>query len=828
MDVSDDIIDAEIIDDPDDNGDDDQDEIIDGDVLEDDTDWPLFDAAITYLEAGWTPTPLRNKVPTQKRWTGIRPSKPDCWAWWVEEKRHNGVGIICGRISGGLLVVDIEAELAADDERMSRVLTTVDQDSAGKLMESMHASAAATPSGGRHLYFRVTDSEVVPGNAKLAFRGSGDDAVLLVETRGEGGQVAAPPGDGRTWLGTAGPGTATDITSEQMSSILGAFRALDESGIKIAPPPTPSVPYAPDPDRRPSVADAWDSALMAGTIRWDDIADEGWTLTGYDDEGRSLWTRPDYGKKTKAASSAKGFERWVGGPRPVLVVHSTSVPHLPQGAGQRLTPAKVWAHSFFGGDQAAANMALEALATTGQFDPRITRDVPTVVLDEVKCICAERPPLATAPTLAEFAPTIPENDLWDARPWLRHIHTYARSRMVPPLALLAVTLVRAVSIVPPWVTLPPIVGGKGSLNLFCALVGTSGAGKTATTSASDELLPWALPWRHIGTGEGLLKMYVRQVREKDPDTGKWTQRLETVEHSVNAIIDEVDTLTAVSSRQGATVLPILRSAWSAASVGFSNSDQERNLSLKGNAYRLGLAIGAQPTRLQPLFDDADGGTPQRFVWAPLIDPGAPDHRNLPPDPGPLLRPALKIPAQSGGVSLVLCEQITNAVRGNRHQVLTTGDTQGLDGHALFTRVKLAAACAIMDGRLDVTEDDWALSGVIQAVSDSTRAWVQSQIRTSLAAVSSRRAESRANEAVVIDEKVTSERVGRIARVLARAVSRSGELPIGKAKAAVGRDKDYFEAALQFAVSARWVSESERPNPKTGKPVRVLTVGSEAL
>ena len=146
MDVSDDIIDAEIIDDPDDNGDDDQDEIIDGDVLEDDTDWPLFDAAITYLEAGWTPTPLRNKVPTQKRWTGIRPSKPDCWAWWVEEKRHNGVGIICGRISGGLLVVDIEAELAADDERMSRVLTNVAQDSAGKLMQSMHARAAATPS----------------------------------------------------------------------------------------------------------------------------------------------------------------------------------------------------------------------------------------------------------------------------------------------------------------------------------------------------------------------------------------------------------------------------------------------------------------------------------------------------------------------------------------------------------------------------------------------------------------------------------------------------------------------------------------------------------
>ena len=27
----------------------------------------LYDAALGYLAAGWTPTPLRDKVPTQKR-----------------------------------------------------------------------------------------------------------------------------------------------------------------------------------------------------------------------------------------------------------------------------------------------------------------------------------------------------------------------------------------------------------------------------------------------------------------------------------------------------------------------------------------------------------------------------------------------------------------------------------------------------------------------------------------------------------------------------------------------------------------------------------------
>ena len=787
----------------------------------------LYDAAIAYLEAGWTPTPLRNKIPTQKRWTDIKPSGPDCWVWWVDEaSRHNGIGIICGATSGNLLVVDIEKELVADQPRMGQVLAAVqasDQEAGALLIQSFTQSAATTPSNGRHLYFRVTDAPAPP-NLKLAFQGQGDDAVLLVETRGEGGQVAAPPGDSRLWLGESGPGKVTDVTGEQLEHILEAFRSLDESGIRHNPPPAPSAPYVPDADREPTVADAWSNMLMDGQITWADILDPGWTHNGYDDEGRSLWVRPDYGDKTKALSSAKGFERWIGGARPVLVVHSTSVAHLPHGPGQRLTPARVWAHCYFGGDQGSANAALEILATEGEADPRIA-DVPICVLDEARAIVATK---TRPPELSEFTPA-QADDFWDARPWLRHIHTFAQSRMVPPFALLSVALVRAVSTVPPWVTIPPIIGGKGSLNLFCSLVGTSGAGKTATCAASDELMPWALSWRHVGTGEGLLHMYAKRVREKDPETGAVKVQLERINYQVNAIIDEVDTLTAISSRQGSTIMSILRSAWSGSSIGFSNADQERSLSLDSQTYRLGLVLGAQPTRLQALFDDQDGGTPQRFIWAPLIDRDAPHFRNLPDDPGPLPRPALHIPAQYNGTDFVLCEQVTDAVRANRHQVITTGDTGGLDGHALFTRVKVAAACAIMDGRLEVTDDDWALSGVIQAVSDSTRTWVQAQIAGAAAAVSAKRAESRAREAVVVDEKVTKGRVGRIARVLARAVSRHQEQTTGQARKALGRDKDSLEQAVQFAVEAGWIIDTERPhhqNPE--KVVRVLIPGKEAL
>lgn len=782
----------------------------------------LYDAAIEYLAADWTPTPLRDKIPTQKRWTGIVPSGADCWSWWVDDPRHNGIGIICGTTSGGLIVVDIEHELAEDQHRMATVLQATGGDITALLMRSFSQSAATTPSGGRHLYFRVTDGPT-PTNMKLAFRGSGDDAVLLVETRGEGGQVAAPPGKGRDWIGTSGPGQATEVTAAQLDAILDAFRSLDESGIKHTPPPAPSTPYIPDPDRKPSVADAWTNALMAGQITWADILDDGWTPNGYDDEHLSLWVRPDYGDKTKAPYSAKGFEQWMGGSRPVLVVHSTSVPHLPTGARQRLTPARVWAHCFFNGDEAAANAALEQAATTGDMDPRITRDIPTVVLDEARTICEDRGDPAP---LAAFTPDVAEADWWDDRPWLRHIHTFARSRLVSPYALLSVVLVRVSAHTLPSITLPALVGGKGSLNLFCALVGPSGAGKSAVCAASDELLPWADPWVHIGSGEGLLHTYVARARGDDPDNpGRTIWKVEQHTWKAAGIVDEIDTLTALGARQGSTLLPTLRSAWSGSGIGFGYADPAKRLHLAPHSYRLGLVVGAQPTRCEALFDEADAGTPQRFIWAPLTDPRAPDD---PPDnPGPLPEPTS---AYDGfNPSITVSTTLRDAVVANRRLALRTGQTNGLDGHALLNRVKVSAAIALVEGRLDVTDADWELAGRIQATSDLTRAWVQAQIAEVRAKSGMQRAEARAQEAVVVDRTVTDAKIGRIARVVARAVHTAGEqgLARGKAKVRVAsRDRDDFEAGVHFAVAAGWVEEVEHLHPSNGTVVQALIPGKE--
>jgi len=41
----------------------------------------------------------------------------------------------------------------------------------------------------------------------------------------------------------------------------------------------------------------------------------------------------------------------------------------------------------------------------------------------------------------------------------------------------------------------------------------------------------------------------------------------------------------------------------------------------------------QPARARPLLSRADDGLPQRFIWAPVLDPDVTDAK--PADPGPL-------------------------------------------------------------------------------------------------------------------------------------------------------------------------------------------------
>ena len=116
-------------------------------------------------------------------------------------------------------------------------------------------------------------------------------------------------------------------------------------------------------------------------------------------------------------------------------------------------------------------------------------------------------------------------------------------------------------------------------------------------------------------------------------------------------------------------------------------------------------------------------------------------------------------------------------------------------------------------------------------SDAARAWVQRVIAREREAVADKRAAGKAREAVVVDATITDARVGRVGRVIARAVQRAGEDGLTRNQVrekVASRDRDDFEAGLQFALAASWVAEVERPQARSDDPVRVFIPGREAV
>lgn len=348
--------------------------------------------------------------------------------------------------------------------------------------------------------------------------------------------------------------------------------------------------------------------------------------------------------------------------------------------------------------------------------------------------------VARRPRGPENTSEMTDLDFWTARPVLHHIRDAARAAAVGPWAVLGTVLVDAVTAVGPELVLPPIVGGPASLNPFTALVGPPGAGKGGATACARRAVAILGPDGHnarapqypLGTGEGLVRIFAGDGGEDAPPPPRC------------AIVDvpEVDMLGAQQGRQGSTLMPVLRSAWMGEHLGFTTSDRARRTSLEAHTYRVGMIAGVQPLRAGVLLDDADGGTPQRFIWLRVDDPGA--TRTPPPWPGQHTVHVPEVPPE--GREMSVPDEIPRVVLDERHEVLTGGlGRVSLDGHGLLAREKAAAAMALLDGRADVSAEDWELAGHLIAVSDATRAEVQAIRDNAVRRQRARRAEERAED-----------------------------------------------------------------------------------
>ncbi|HLZ39068.1 MAG TPA: hypothetical protein VKP64_15270 [Mycobacteriales bacterium] len=408
-----------------------------------------------------------------------------------------------------------------------------------------------------------------------------------------------------------------------------------------------------------------------------------------------------------------------------------------------------------------------------------------------------------------------DDEFWGARPSLALVRDYARARRAGPWATLGVVLTRVVAATGPHVVLPPLVGGEVSLNLYVGLVGESGSGKDAATSAAEDAARFRGALRFtttsLGSGEGIAHSYVRRIRVKHGDSYK--DAIEQHTESVLFTVAEIDTLLALGSRQGSTVLAELRRAWMGSALGFAYADPAKRLPVGRHEYRLCMTAGIQPARAGVLLDDADAGTPQRWLWFPATDPDAPDL--APDEPEPLVwrMPSLPWATAHGRTRLGVCAAVRAEVDADRLAKLR-GQSNGTEGHDLLCRLKAAAALALLDGHAEIRDDDWALAGRLMAVSVAVRTQVGRTLADKAREVNRVRGEAAAEQAVVVEERTTEHRIQRVGRGIVRILRRRGDWVAHAElrRALASGDRKHFEDAIDRAVAAGLVEVGEAAAP----------------
>lgn len=186
----------------------------------------MLKAAKFYTKEGFSVIPIGDNKRAIFQWTEFQNrimDEPTLTTQFTNERSKN-IAIIGGAISGGLEIIDVDLKYDVSGNLWLRL-----KEALSDLLPLLYI--VRTKSGGYHLYYRC---EIVEGNQKLAMRYATKEElketphakeIVLIETRGEGGYVLAPPSDGYT---KEKDFNINVITLEQRESILSICRSFNE------------------------------------------------------------------------------------------------------------------------------------------------------------------------------------------------------------------------------------------------------------------------------------------------------------------------------------------------------------------------------------------------------------------------------------------------------------------------------------------------------------------------------------------------------------------------------------------------------------------------
>lgn len=299
---------------------------------------------------------------------------------------------------------------------------------------------------------------------------------------------------------------------------------------------------------------------------------------------------------------------------------------------------------------------------------------------------------------------------YDQTPLLDSIRRKANHVMTGPDAVLLTSLARVAA-----ATTPNIVVEyqRCPVNLYVAVIGHPGAGKSKAATAARHLLPHVgidADWVPVPSGEGLCDVFLGKA-------DKETHERRQIKQTAFVFIDEGQQLHKTGQREGATILDVSRSMWAAQPVGTMNADPDKRRQLRGDSYRLALVVNYQPDVALQLFRGTDVGDPQRFTFVSCLAPHA--ERVRPPDV-----PALDWQPNNRGRALRVPREIADFLADNEWRVATGQrivDT--LEVHDLQNQLRVAALLTLFhDPDADaVTASMWnAAAGIIEISRENRR------------------------------------------------------------------------------------------------------------
>jgi P4 family phage/plasmid primase-like protien len=151
----------------------------------------VIEAALAYVKAGFSVIPIKadgSKRPPPLSWKPWQSRRPSPYEIGQIFRGDLGIAVLGGKVSGGLEILDFDRA-----EFIDPWILKVEEKTPGLVAR---LPRIRTPKGGAHFYYR---SKKIEGNQKLAQEPPSVDESgnpkpnTLIETRGEGGYVLAPP-----------------------------------------------------------------------------------------------------------------------------------------------------------------------------------------------------------------------------------------------------------------------------------------------------------------------------------------------------------------------------------------------------------------------------------------------------------------------------------------------------------------------------------------------------------------------------------------------------------------------------------------------------------